>query len=985
MAQDAQGFLWIGTETGLFRYDGDGVTRFGRVEGLPGELVDFVLAAPDDRIWVRTRNKISRRTHDRFEPIDLPASAGALRDGYQTFAVNARGDLFVSTQIGLLHQRSDSSIHDLFRVGSKGVPAEIDAIACAPDDTIWFAAGNEIGRLRRGWPEPENFTALDLAADEHVISLLPASEGRIWIRTGSRVGMIRLEAEPPAVGWFPETLPIANTQGGPGLDRHGNLLLPTASGLYWYADSPDTNTDKEAVQDQPRWRLIDHRSGLTSSAVASVLEDREGGIWIGTTGAGLDYWPGSKQWSAWTEVEGLPDELILGVVRDHRGRLWVAANTAVCYWDPHTAQWHTVTLGGEHLGARQITITPDGAVWTVVARKAIYRFDGNQEHPTDQAVPLPEGWKPRRISAGPDNSIWADGKDSLHEIRYEHGHFAINSVAAPDRNAGTTRNVSVATSGVVWSAGPKGVSRYDHGAWQYFGKKDGLSSEVGGEIQAIDENRVWLRYDDENRLGLLRWQDSRVRVTNIDQAMCGLGADQHQNVWAAVDKGVLRISPDGTQRIFTEADGLIWNDLNCGAMWQESDGSILLGTSKGLARYDANEEEPKRRQPTVVITSAIFGRTEHLQEMTPEVKYRDATLLARFAAPVFRDASNVSCRYRLGGLETEFTETKLREARYPSLPAGQYSFQVSCGSSQLGQSSVVEYPFIVLAPWWQTWWARGSGGLAAILLLCGMAWLRQRRHRIEKERLERAVAERSAELAKANRELQEASLSDPLTGVRNRRFFQSTIEADASQALRAYRGFGNYSLDHRDLLFFLVDIDHFKAVNDEHGHDAGDRVLVQIAARLTTLIRESDFLIRWGGEEFLVVFRSAQRSDAELLASRILKAINGAEFDLGSGRLLRRSCSVGWAAFPWLPPSCSDLSVDETLRLADRGLYIAKHQGRNRAVGLVAAAETPMLGSPASGNVVTKPDKYSAVEQLVEHDLIREVHTIGDAAAAAAV
>lgn len=134
-----------------------------------------------------------------------------------------------------------------------------------------------------------------------------------------------------------------------------------------------------------------------------------------------------------------------------------------------------------------------------------------------------------------------------------------------------------------------------------------------------------------------------------------------------------------------------------------------------------------------------------------------------------------------------------------------------------------------------------------------------------------------------------------------------------------------------------------------------------------------------------MVFRSAQRSDAELLASRILKAINGAEFDLGSGRLLRRSCSVGWAAFPWLPPSCSDLSVDETLRLADRGLYIAKHQGRNRAVGLVAAAETPMLGSPASGNVVTKPDKYSAVEQLVEHDLIREVHTIGDAAAAAAV
>jgi len=82
------------------------------------------------------------------------------------------------------------------------------------------------------------------------------------------------------------------------------------------------------------------------------------------------------------------------------------------------------------------------------------------------------------------------------------------------------------------------------------------------------------------------------------------------------------------------------------------------------------------------------------------------------------------------------------------------------------------------------------------------------------------------------------------------RFFQSTILADASQAVRAYRTGEHYSHDHRDLIFFLIDIDHFKDVNDQHGHDAGDRMLVEIAQRLNRVVRESDFLIRWVARSF---------------------------------------------------------------------------------------------------------------------------------------
>jgi diguanylate cyclase (GGDEF)-like protein len=381
-------------------------------------------------------------------------------------------------------------------------------------------------------------------------------------------------------------------------------------------------------------------------------------------------------------------------------------------------------------------------------------------------------------------------------------------------------------------------------------------------------------------------------------------------------------------------------------------------------------------------STAIASEAPTLQGQTPPVH-----------PPVFQNAQNLTCRYRLQGLQKEFTETHRSEVHYSALPPGEYSFQVICDAPQLGESKSAAYAFTVpestvlgSGTWWQTSW-KEMGAFGVVLLVWATLWSRYRDRR-ENERLERAVAERNAELARANRELQEVSLCDPLTGIRNRRFFQSMIPADASQAVRAYRGSEVYGRDHRDLMFFLVDIDQFKDVNDEYGHDAGDRVLVQIAQRLSRVVRESDFLIRWGGEEFLVVFRAAERNDGALLASRILKAINSVEFDLGNERRLARSCSVGWAAFPWLPPACSDLSVEEVLRLADRGMYLAKQGGRNQAVGLIPAASGPLTNASASSaadaNVVTRPDRYRSVEQLLEDKLIREVRTPGEISAAAA-
>src|SRR5262249_26294191 len=138
------------------------------------------------------------------------------------------------------------------------------------------------------------------------------------------------------------------------------------------------------------------------------------------------------------------------------------------------------------------------------------------------------------------------------------------------------------------------------------------------------------------------------------------------------------------------------------------------------------------------------------------------------------------------------------------------------------------------------------------------------------------------ELRRTNVVLEEASLTDPLTGLRNRRYFTATIEADVQQALRSHED--EHDAHTRDLVFYLIDADNFKEVNDRYGHDVGDRVLIEMARRLSSSIRHSDVLVRWGGEEFLIVSRYTDRNEAELLAQRVLTAVADSSFSLGPGR-----------------------------------------------------------------------------------------------------
>ena len=208
------------------------------------------------------------------------------------------------------------------------------------------------------------------------------------------------------------------------------------------------------------------------------------------------------------------------------------------------------------------------------------------------------------------------------------------------------------------------------------------------------------------------------------------------------------------------------------------------------------------------------------------------------------------------------------------------------------------------------------------------------------------------ELAKTNHILHEASLTDPLTGCRNRRYFDSTIEADVSHVQRCFADGRDES--RRDLIFYLIDADHFKDINDRYGHEVGDKVLVEMSRRISSAIRLSDILVRWGGEEFLVISRYTDRNEGEILADRLLAAIASRPFVAGAREnQVNLTCSVGWAAFPWLAGNPDALSYAEVLALADRALYDAKQAGRNCAIGMRASGKC--ITNPTAGQVSAVP------------------------------
>lgn len=176
-----------------------------------------------------------------------------------------------------------------------------------------------------------------------------------------------------------------------------------------------------------------------------------------------------------------------------------------------------------------------------------------------------------------------------------------------------------------------------------------------------------------------------------------------------------------------------------------------------------------------------------------------------------------------------------------------------------------------------------------------------------------------------NKRLQELVLHDPLTGLLNRRGFDQLFGKLFAAALRH----GHH------LTVAIVDIDHFKKINDTYGHKAGDQALQALGRLLSATIRTDDLVARWGGEEFILIFNETSLANAAVPLERLRKAVEALTVS-GQGRSIKFTISAGYTSYEptvapnFLKPEAAEKVKADLFDRADRALYAAKAAGRNR-------------------------------------------------------
>ena len=306
---------------------------------------------------------------------------------------------------------------------------------------------------------------------------------------------------------------------------------------------------------------------------------------------------------------------------------------------------------------------------------------------------------------------------------------------------------------------------------------------------------------------------------------------------------------------------------------------------------------------------------------------------------------------------------RFRQANYTNLPSGDYVFRVIASNNDLVWNEVgASVSLTVVPPPWLSWWAYTIYALVILVIVATYVIVQRNKLASAAEMqliLEtqvrdrtRELNERNVQLESANEQLRQASMTDALTGLNNRRYLYEYLE---SQVANLHRHFSRLEGQadaaevirrEASLFFLMIDLDGFKKINDTYGHAAGDRALVQVRDVLRTSTRESDIIIRWGGDEFLIVGQSEGLDGVQLLAERIRNSIREHSYMVGDGNVGYVAASIGFAHYPFNAANPRMLTWERVVALADQAAYVSKRNGGNAWTSFVAtdqAGETDVI------------------------------------------
>ncbi len=404
-------------------------------------------------------------------------------------------------------------------------------------------------------------------------------------------------------------------------------------------------------------------------------------------------------------------------------------------------------------------------------------------------------------------------------------------------------------------------------------------------------------------------------------------------ILVASPSGRLRLLSKGVSGVYSQQKSVFDGLAGFGAVHDivVDDGRIVwLATDSGVVRIDPSVDLPTPQALQVLIREISSGE----RTLYPGYGVLPALNLAEgdsirfgFALPSYRapELNSYRSRIRHRGGEDGWSKWS-NEARrdFTNLPAGSLYFDVEARDAAGALGSIASVPMTVIAPWYRrtsTIVVLCLAGLGLVVL--AMQW-RVHALRARSAELERLVAVKTGALLVA-------AATDPLTGLWNRHRFGHWVR-DELPAISAKATHAKPDSP-VDVIVCGIDLDHFKAINDQHGHAAGDAVLKAFADRLQKSKGKDDLIFRFGGEEFVYLGMHRHRDEGEKLAKQIVEELKQTMIELESGVLLDPTASVGWSVYPFYRERGELFSIDFVLGVADRALYLAKQTGRSRACG----------------------------------------------------
>ena len=938
LATDRSGFLWVATENGVYRFLGSRFRRYGLEDGLTGIDARDIVTDTHGTVWVGTDEDLFRWDGLHFvragsTPISVVGPRCIALEDERHLLVVDKGKLYrlehdangrTISYLPAIPPGLSSSRQDLERLISVSVVRNSFG-----DTQIWIGSGKQLYSFSRSADQRNTQVDFSAVTDWGTSKGIPADEwenvvldhnGTIWAAGLRHVVVLQRGT----TAFIERNIPGANHQGTLGHaplleDPQGRMLVPAGAEIArWTGD---------------KWQFIGSTNGLTRvSALSGMTFDRSGDLFLASRGNGLYFWAGYANWEAWSSERSLPSTSIWTVVTaaDHGHRVYVGTDNGPAWIDtdngtsghlPFEQQW-----GSGRIAA--MGTNSDGSLWAATSPGLFLRIDP-VSYRVETIANLGQG-----IQTGfqePSGAVFLSTTHGLYVRKSADSRAIPERVTGADNFFGETSGINKVTSGcqapngATWITGNNRVVRFSDGKWTS-PPIIGLP-RLNGTILGLDcakDGAVWLTGDQTGTWRLTPAKDalyaSRLSLPPEWRSLSCLTIfhDRRGWLWLGTELGLL-VWNGQEWRHLSEESGLISNDTNQGALREDSSGSLWIGASGGISRL----LHPERVFDPIPITAALTlsqrGRTD--LSHTPKIVMKEAGPPLQFevSSPTMQNRSELSLKIRMIGMNADWIDTKDGFAGFTRLSPGNYTFMgKACNPSINACSSEVAIGVRVLPSWWNTYWFyAGCALVVSILIFAGIRLYAY--HLVQRsQELEQLVRERTEELEKSRELLRVQATHDGLTGMLNREAILKVLVEEIERARRMARTFA----------LALIDLDHFKRINDTRGHLAGDEALRVFSAALANAIRPYDHIGRYGGEEFLIVLPDLP-PDAAIQRLRTLHTTIS-NLSVGTAEsAFNFTCSFGAVT---VVPTAESIGTEPLLAIADQALYEAKAAGRNRIV-----------------------------------------------------